>query len=44
MILQNILGRVVSNIFINISPSNIMSNMLMHARFNKKCQAAFDRC
>ena len=40
MILQNISSRVVGNVLINISPSNIFSTMLLAAGLNKLYQAA----
>ena len=42
MILQNIWRRVVGNIGINISPSNIFLAMLLRARFDQNCQAVLD--
>ena len=38
-ILQNISRKVVGNVLINISPSNIFSNMLSFERFHQNCQA-----
>ena len=42
MILQNIWRRVVGNVLINISPSNIFPNMLLPQRFHLHCQAVMD--
>ena len=39
LILQNILDRVVINILINISPSNIFLNIFLPAIFHQNCQA-----
>ena len=39
LILQNIWMRVVINILINISPSNIFPNMFLPAIFHQNCQA-----
>ena len=44
MILQNISRRIVGNDPVNISPSNIFFTMLLPARMNKNCQAAFGCC
>ena len=44
LILLNISRRVVGNILINISPSNIFSTMFLLARLHQKCQAALGRC
>ena len=41
MILQNIRRRVVGNVLINISPSNVFLNLLSPAIFDKNCQTAF---
>ena len=41
MILQNILGRVIGNVVINISPSNIFQKMLLIEKYIKNCQACF---
>ena len=42
LILQNIWRRVVINILINISPSNIFLNMFLPAIFHQNCQAVLD--
>ena len=44
MILQNISRRVVGNVLINISPSNILPIMLKPVNFHQHCQAGFGRC
>ena len=44
MILQNICRRVVGNVLINISPSNILPIMLKPVNFHHNCQAGFGRC
>ena len=41
MILQNIWGRVVGNVVINISPSNIFQKMLLIEKYIQNCQACF---
>ena len=41
MILQTIWRRVVGNVFINISASNIYLTMIFYARFHKNCSTAF---
>ena len=43
IIMQNIWRRVVDYILIKVSPSNIFLNMLLPARFQQSCQAAFGR-
>ena len=43
IVLQNISKRVISNVLINISPSNIFLNMLLPALCHQNCQAAFGR-
>ena len=44
IILQNIWRRVVGNVLINISPSNILPIVLKPDRFLQNCQAGFGRC
>ena len=44
MILQNTSRRVVGNVWINISPSNIFLIVHLPARFDQNCQAVFRRC
>ena len=39
MILQNICGRVVGNVLLNISPFNILPIVLKHERLHTNCQA-----
>ena len=39
MILQNISRRVVGNVLINISPSDILPILLKPERFRQKCHA-----
>ena len=41
MILQNIWGRVVGNVMINISPSNIFQKILLKDKYIQNCQACF---
>ena len=41
MILQNIWRRVVGNVVINISPSNIFQKMLLVEKYIQNCQACF---
>ena len=44
MISQNIWRRVVGNVLINISPSNIFLTLLLPVWFYQICQSAFGRC
>ena len=44
IILQNIRRRVVGNVLINISPSNILPIVLKPERFLQNGQAGFGRC
>ena len=44
IILQNISRRVVDNVLIHISPSNIVPIVLKPERFLQNCQAGFGRC
>ena len=41
MILQNSWGRVVVNVVLNISPSNIFQKMLLVEKYIQNCQACF---
>ena len=42
--LQNSWRRDVGCLLVNISPSNIISNLFSLERFSQKCQACFGRC
>ena len=44
MILQNIWKKVVGNVLVKISLSNILLTLLLPARFHQNCQAAFGCC
>ena len=44
MILQNLWRRVVGNVLMNISPSNILLTMLLPTKYHQSCSAAFGRC
>ena len=44
MILQNIWRKIVDNVLMNISPSNIFLRVRLTARFHQNCQATFGRC
>ena len=44
MILEIIRRRVVGNVLIDISPSNIFQNILLLRRFPQNCQIVYGRC
>ena len=43
MHLRNIRRKLVGNILVNISPSNIFFTILLPARFHQNCEASFGR-